>query len=315
MNPFNQDLYGNYRNRKFTDIWGDYESFFEDYTSSKLDNMSSEFPDNITTLYYLLYARYGNSTIASSDENQFKYKVFTLIFMYGPTWAKRLELQKQIRGLSIEELRLGATAIHNHAYNPSTAPSTQSLDELTYINDQNVQKYKKSLGEAYGVLIQLLETDVTAYFLDRFKNLFLTVVEPELPLWYVTDLDELQEEPTPTPEPQPEPEPEPITEYEISPNFTVTNVVVPTQGTLTQGATPTKIFFVNTGAGTYKITLTGSPLAMRSYYTITLKGKEPFTLEPSTGYTHTFTYAGEEYFEIVSNALDYSSRVVNLKLE
>ena len=40
---------------------------------------------NATTLYYLLYARYGNSHIVNTDENQFTYKLFSTIFMYGPT--------------------------------------------------------------------------------------------------------------------------------------------------------------------------------------------------------------------------------------
>lgn len=193
MNPFDQRLYGNYRNRKFTDIWGNIDDFLTDYNGNGIKSTISQ--ESATTLYYLLYARYGNSTIASSDENQFKYKVFTLIFMYGPTWEKRLEIQEQIRQPGfIDELMQGSTAIHNHAFNPETAPSTQTTQELSFINEQNVQKYKRSVGEAYSLLVNLLETDVTAYFLDRFKDLFLKIVEPELPLWYITQLENIPDE-------------------------------------------------------------------------------------------------------------------------
>lgn len=192
MDSWNNSLYGNYRQRKFTQIWGKVEDFMKDYQESGIPQLISE--TSATTLYYLLYARYGNSTIASSDENQFKYKVFTYIFMYGPTWEKRLELQQQIRNLDIEELKRGSIAIYNKAYNPETAPTTQTLEEIEMINEQNVNKYKRSTAEAYGLLLGLLETDVTAYFLDRFKSLFLVVVEPELPLWYVTDIVEKGEE-------------------------------------------------------------------------------------------------------------------------
>lgn len=191
ITQWDDSLYGNYRNRKFTDIWGDVSEFITDYNNNGIGTTISD--TSAGTLYYLLYARYGNSTIASSDENQFKYKVFTNIFMYGPTWEKRLELQKQIRDLKLEDVMLGSVAIHNHAYNPSSAPSTQTIEELQYVNDQTVQKYKRSVGEAYSIIINLLETDVTAYFLDRFKNLFLKIVEPELPLWYVTELDKENE--------------------------------------------------------------------------------------------------------------------------
>ena len=179
-------LYGNYRTRKFTDIWGEVDTFLQDYNNVGIPATISE--TSATTLFYLLYAKYGNSNIASSDENQFKYKVFSTIFAYGPTWEKRLEIQKALREMDLEELRESSKAIYNHSFNPSTAPSTDTLDELLTIDDQNVTKHKRSRTDAYALLIGLLETDVTNEFIDKFKKLFLTIVEPELPLWYVTDL-------------------------------------------------------------------------------------------------------------------------------
>lgn len=186
MFALHQNLYGNYRNRKFIDIWDNEESFLSDYEMSQIPLVIT--PENCTTLYYLLYARYGNSTIASSDENQFKYKVFSLIFQYGPTWQKRLEVQEALRNMDLKELQKSATAIYNHSYNPSTIPSTDTVDELTTINDQNVTKHRRSKTDAYALLLSLLETDVTEEFINKFKKLFLTVVSPELPLWYETTL-------------------------------------------------------------------------------------------------------------------------------
>lgn len=185
IGSMHQNLYGNYRNKKFTDIWSGQESFYADYTSNGITVTISE--TTVTLLYYLLYARYGNSTIASSDETQFKYKVFSTIFMYGPTWEKRLELQKEIRALKIEEVQKGGKAIYNTALNPNQSPTTTSLEELKYINSQNTSNFVKSTPEAYAIIIDLLETDVTEEFIGRFKKLFLTVVSPELPLWYVTN--------------------------------------------------------------------------------------------------------------------------------
>lgn len=185
-------LYGNYRYRKFTQIWDSLDEFMADYTLSELPKILSD--DSIKTLYYLLYARYGNSTIASSDENQFKYKVFSTIFMYGPTWEKRLEIQAAVRDLDLDQLTDGGKAVYNNAQNPNVAPSTDSLEELPYISSQNVTKYKKSRVDAYAILTNLLETDVTEEFIGRFKKLFLTVVQPEVPLWYVTDLVNNDEE-------------------------------------------------------------------------------------------------------------------------
>lgn len=183
-----QTLYGNYRNKKFTDVWSEDSDFLSDYKDNGIPATISDI--SATTLYYLLYARYGNSTIASSDETQFKYKLFSVIFMYGPTWEKRLEIQKGIRDLSLEEVQKGGKAIYNSALNPNQAPTTASLEELKYINSQNTSNFIKSKVEAYGILIDLLETDVTEEFIARFKPLFLTVVSPELPLYYVTNEEE-----------------------------------------------------------------------------------------------------------------------------
>ena len=183
---WNKSLYGNYRQVKFTDVWQTAESFVSDYKNNGIETTISD--KTATTLYYLLYSRYGNSVLASSDTNRFKYDVWATIFSYGPTWEKRLEIQDKLRNLTDDELFTGATQIHNHAYNPGTAPSTNTLDELAAINEQNTSKNKKGKMDAYAMLIALLETDVTESFLDKFKKLFLKVVQPELPLWYATNI-------------------------------------------------------------------------------------------------------------------------------
>lgn len=188
MDTLYQALYGNYRNRKFSDVWQDLNAFLDDYRNCGIKGQLKE--DSIQTLYYLLYARYGNSTVASSDENQFKYKLFTIIFQYGPTWEKRLELQKDIRELSIDDIQDGGKAIYNQAFNPNQAPTTDTTMELPYVANQNTTKYRKSKADAYAIIINLLETDVTEQFLLQFRKLFLVVVTPENPLWYIQEEDE-----------------------------------------------------------------------------------------------------------------------------
>ena len=181
----NCSLYGNYRQVKLTDVWGDVSSFLSEYQNNGIQTTISE--QNAKTLYYLLYSRFGNDVVASSDTNRFKYDVWGTIFSYGPTWEKKLEIQEKLRNLTDDDLLIGSTNILNHSYNPGTAPSTSTLDELPAINEQNTSKHKKSKMDAYAMLISLLETDVTQKFLDKFKKLFLKVVQPEKPLWYGTN--------------------------------------------------------------------------------------------------------------------------------
>lgn len=193
MIPYNPMINGNYRTRKFKQIFEDSDTFAEEFSESGINfaNYGAAFDtDQLTLIYGLLYARYGNSNIASDDEYQFKYKVFSTIFMYAPTWFKRLEVQKSLRELSLEELQLGSKAIYNNAMNPSGQPTTDTVEELKYINQQNTTKYKRSKLEAYGNLMALLETDVTEEFISKFKKLFITIVQPDYPLWYVTTPEE-----------------------------------------------------------------------------------------------------------------------------
>ena len=179
-------VYGNYRTRKFADIWPSADAFIQDYQASAIPQKLKV--ADATTLYYLLYARYGNSSIANSDENQFKYKIFSTIYIGGATWAKKQEIQDKLREMTEDEILAGTKAINNHAYNPQTAPTTDTVEELDYINEQNTTKYKKSKLDGYALLWAILNDGVTERFLREFRYHFLVVVEPQLPLWYVTDI-------------------------------------------------------------------------------------------------------------------------------
>lgn len=92
-----------------------------------------------------------------------------------------------MRSLSIEELQAGSFQISNHAFNPSTAPSTDSLAQLTKIDQQNTNRWQKSKPEAYNLVLALLDDDLVGDFISNFKRLFITIVEPDCPLWYVSE--------------------------------------------------------------------------------------------------------------------------------
>ena len=192
-----------YNTKRFTDIWDDVNDFKTDYKESPLydavtnngvTTYNNSLTDaNISKLFYLLYARYGNNPIANFDENQFKYKVYSIIFEYGPTWQKQLEIQNTLRNMSDADIQSGQLAIYNQAFHDATAPSTQTTEELQYINNQNTSRMKKGKLNAYNDLLLLLKTDVTKQFIDRFQNLFKKFLYGR-PTLYVTDLDEEGEE-------------------------------------------------------------------------------------------------------------------------
>lgn len=181
-----------YNTVTFNQVWDSYEKFVdptEGYLPSEIENPLNETTSK--TLFYLLSARYGNNPITNNSIDQFKLKVFSIIFEYGPTWQKRLAIQTRLRNLSEKELREGAKQIYNHSFNPSTQPSTDTLDELLTIDDQNVNKNRKGILDAYAYLWEVLKVDVTEEFLGKFKSLFKIFVDPDITHIYEEDKEEM----------------------------------------------------------------------------------------------------------------------------
>lgn len=164
--------------KTFNQIWNNYSTFKTDFSTSPFTGIITE--SNLEILYYLLYAKFGNSFITNLDENQWKFKVFSTIWKYGPTWEKKLEIQAELKGLDIKskDFLKGAKAIYNKALNPETEPSTTALGELTYINEQTATNYEKSKMDALTQLWSLIVTDVTDRFLERFAPLFKKIWNP-----------------------------------------------------------------------------------------------------------------------------------------
>lgn len=179
-----------YATKTFADVWKDYNAFSTDYASMMPLVAGGTTPltsDNQQALYYLLYARYGNTPIICTDEYQWKMKIMAIIVAEGPTWQRKKAIQVSLRALEEVDLIQGAKQIYNHAFNPSTEPSTSSLEELTHINDQNTSNNKKSKMEAYSILWANLHVDSTEEFIKKFNKCFSRFVGDQFPTIYITE--------------------------------------------------------------------------------------------------------------------------------
>lgn len=171
---------------KFCDMFPTYETFegIYDEVPEAMNVLSDSY---LELTYYLLYGRFGNSTISNTDIMQFKYQLAGIIYEYGPLWEKKTEIQKYVRNLTkdssgnftLSNIKIGTKVIMNSAMNPGTNPSTSSLDELTYINNQNTTNYKKDDVAALNDYALALSDDPTSDYLGRFKKLFLQIVEKQ----------------------------------------------------------------------------------------------------------------------------------------
>ena len=183
-----------YNHLKFCEVYGDLQSFLDDYNNNVAKylykNPKPVSEDGIKTIYFLLYSKYGNNPIINEDVNQFKFKLFVNIFAYGPLWEKKIDIQDRLLKLPEDVITVGAKQIYNHAFNPSEAPSTSTLEEIQYINDQNVASHKKGIIEAYSYLWENLHASATEEFLGKFKNCFSSIVSVDhcVP-FYIEEID------------------------------------------------------------------------------------------------------------------------------
>lgn len=132
----------------------------------------------MTTLYYLLWARYASSHIRSDYPQQWKMKLMMTVFEYGPTWSKRLEIQEKVRNMSDDEIQKGTIITYNTAMNPDGAPTTETWETLKGINSQNKNLYQRGKLDSYAYIDQILKTDATREFVEKFKKFFDIMASP-----------------------------------------------------------------------------------------------------------------------------------------
>ena len=191
-NTMNQQLFTSQYTKILSNIFPTYEDFYNEYKSCGLPFRFTN-DSFLKTIYIVLMGEYSNSSIMNFSIDQFKLRFFTRIMSYGPQYERELEMQNKLLQLSDDELQISAKAIYNTALNPSTQPTTDTLDELTTINQQSVTKHKRSLMDAYAILEGLLDDNLTQKFVKRFKDLFVVILRTNDPLYYSTDEGEFDQ--------------------------------------------------------------------------------------------------------------------------
>lgn len=184
-------------NITFSDLWSTADSFVQSYKDSGFpqtydlgDNRTGTYVDDDTLklIWTLMIGRFADSTIKPYNTyGAFQIRFMSRIWQYAPGWKKKLEIQNKLRSMSLEdgsEIYEGSKAIYNSALNPGTLPNE---DELSYINQQNTTKHKKSKLEGLAILADLVQRDVTESFLRRFDDFFKTIIYSGRTLYYETE--------------------------------------------------------------------------------------------------------------------------------
>ena len=192
-------LYNNYFYPTFNYVFPSLDDFKKYYMTCGIPHLID---DKIDTVYLLLRAQYGETPHSFTSDRMFKDNVMAIIYEYGPTWSKRVDIQERLRNLTEDEIRTGGTTMNNYAKNPSTpvvqmnpedestpiVSGTLTNKELGYLTDQNTNLTLKSIMSGYSNLLELLETDVTKPFIDRFNKLFcFCVADQQQPMYIIPE--------------------------------------------------------------------------------------------------------------------------------
>lgn len=188
---YNAAYVGGYRTRSFSEIYPDFATFQTAYKKGAFPDMlltgTGYANFGLSTIYALLMARYFESHISTDSEDAFELQLMSRIFQHGQAWQKEMYLQQKLIGMTDADILDGGKIVYNHAEHPDTPPTTDTLDELTYISDQNVTKYKKYAPDAWGQVTAGIDSGICKRFTDKFRDLFLTCTAPDFPLYYTEE--------------------------------------------------------------------------------------------------------------------------------
>lgn len=158
------------------------------YSAMVANNLIQFFPDQLSwsLIYGVFYGKFGGCqvTVPEEGEERWKARFAAILWQYGPTWYKSLQIQETLRNMSEEDLIKGSFQVSTQALNPAQKPTNSmsgiDMPIVDTINAQSTNQYRKNKTDAYSSLMFLLKNDVTEPFLRRFEPLFRRIL-PNVP--------------------------------------------------------------------------------------------------------------------------------------
>lgn len=179
VDGFNSIYNNNSATSRFTEVFTSVDTFITSFRESPLNdaNLTDE---TLKKVFYELVARYGDSYFKSTNDYRNKLKTFSILANEGVVYQKKLEIQKNLINLTLQELMDDGVSISNYAENPGDEATTtidayEGEDFLKYVNNQSVNKAKSNKLNAYKSQLYAIR-DVTTAFIERFADLFESIL-------------------------------------------------------------------------------------------------------------------------------------------
>lgn len=168
----------------FTDCFSDFASFktaITDYTNQVIED------DFLNKIYLKICIKYAVSNIRFTIKEMFIYQFCSIFDDEFSKFKRRYDINQNLKNITIDNIKILSETISNTADNPNYTPDTPDK-ALDYITQQNAVFQKINDLDAYARQLESLMTEGFEEFLNKFKELFVALVDNS-PIFYEDNED------------------------------------------------------------------------------------------------------------------------------
>lgn len=162
--------------KTFLNVYPTVDDFLSEYQKNHfvIEGVSNQ---ELTDVYYSLMSEYM--------ESEFKYRysidmihlaLFRTLRDQYPAYKKRLEIQKKIFDLTMEDILSGGIFINSGMDNTDSNNIDPLNTELPYTRTKSLQKRQYSQIDALGRNYASIISGLTADFIESFRDLFIRFI-------------------------------------------------------------------------------------------------------------------------------------------
>lgn len=175
------------RTFKFKDLLPDFDTFIRKYNEFAPESLNDDSDINgMRTAYILIFAKFCQSSVAFDRPNDFYRQFYSILWDEFEYFNSKLILIKQLHRVSPSDLITEYETITNVAANNNEVVDSPLTEVIPYISTQSSSTSKSNKINAIVRGIQAFRSNEGKYFVDKFKNLFLSIF-PNYGIWYKGD--------------------------------------------------------------------------------------------------------------------------------
>ena len=175
------------RTFKFKDLLPDFDTFINKYNCFAPEEL--EIVGDISEVkvaYNLIFSKYCQSSVAFDRPNDFYQHFFSIFWDEFDYFNEKLKLIKMLRHTTTSELLTEYETITNVASNNNEIVESPLSEVIPYISTQSSSTSKANKIASIVRGIQAYRSNEGKYFVDKFKNLFLSIY-PNYGIYYKGD--------------------------------------------------------------------------------------------------------------------------------